>query len=695
MTPARRENFERLLRPRHIAFIGGADAEVAVGEALRRGYGGKIWPVNPKRAAMAGVPCFASLEDLPETPDAAYVAVAAARVPDMLAQLARMGTGGVACYSAGFKESGNHTLEIELIDAAGDMAVIGPNCYGLINYLDNVALWPFAHGGWSPGYGAAIVTQSGMFSSDITMAQRSLPLSYMISAGNQAVLGLEDFTDLFCNRPEVRAIGLHIEGLRDVSRFERIALKALEGGTPIVALKTGRSDIGSALAVSHTGSLSGSAALYDALFERVGIISVDSPAQMLETLKFLCVADAPKGNRIAGFTCSGGGAAMLADHAETIGQTFPKVEEAQADRLRAVLPLIATVSNPLDYTTPIWGLPEHSGPVFAEAMARNDIDAALLVQDYPAPGLDETQFLYRNDAMAFSDAAAARKIPAAICSTIPENFDTGSREALIARGVAPMQGLHEAMNAMRDAANWQAARNRVAADRPAPLVAARAADDSEALDEAAGKAWVARAGVAVPEGVTTDAAGLGDAGMGIGYPVALKMVGAHLLHKTEAGAVALGIDGPEALIDAELTMREAVAAHDSATATGRYLVERMCPAPLAELVVAIRLDPQFGYVLTLGSGGVLVELVADVRTVLLPTSAAQICAALGSLKVARLMAGFRGRAAVDIDALAVRIERFAEAVASIGNVEEVEINPLFVYADDCVAVDVLMRVAKQ
>lgn len=693
MTPALRENFERLLRPRHIAFIGGADAEVAVGEALRRGYAGAIWPVNPKRATMAGIPCFPSLDDLPEAPDAAYVAIAAARVPDMMARLATMGTGGVACYSAGFKEAGNETLELALVAAVGDMAVIGPNCYGLINYIDNLALWPFAHGGSSPGYGAAIVTQSGMFSSDITMAQRSLPLSYMISAGNQAVMGLEDFTDLLCDRPEVRAIGLHIEGLRDVPRFERIALRALEGGTPIVALKTGRSVIGSALAVSHTGSLSGSAALYDALFERVGIICVDSPAQMLETLKYLCVADAPRGNRIAGFTCSGGGAAMLADHAERIGQVFPTVEAAQAERLRALLPPIATVSNPLDYTTPIWGQPEHSGPVFAEAMAREDIDAALLVQDYPAPGLDETQILYRNDAGAFADAAAARGIPAAICSTIPENFDAGSREALITRGVAPIQGLHEAMNALRDAADWQAARERVAADRPAQLVDLQATGAVEALDEAAGKAWVARAGLAVPEGIVSNAAALGDGAAGIGWPVALKMIGPRLLHKTEAGAVMLGIDGPQELADAARAMRATVAAHDPMAVSDRYLVEAMSPTPLAELVIAIRRDPQFGYALTLGSGGVLVELIGDVRTLLLPASTAQIHTALGSLKVSRLMDGYRGRPAVDGNALATSITRFAEAVVADGTVDEVEINPLFVYADHCIAIDVLLRKA--
>jgi len=691
MTPALKENFERLLRPRHIAFIGGADAEVAIGEAKRRGYTGSIWPVNPKRDAMAGISCFASLDDLPEAPDAAYLAIPAEQATETMAQLAAMGTSGVACYSAGFKEAGNDSLEARLVKAAGDVAVIGPNCYGLINYIDDVALWPFAHGGSSPGYGAAIITQSGMLSSDITMAQRSLPMAYMISAGNQAVLGLEDFTDLLYERPEVRAIGLHIEGLRDVVRFERIAQRALTNGTPLVALKTGRSAIGSALAVSHTGSLSGSAALYDALFERAGVIQVDSPTQMIETLKLLSVVEAPKGYRIAGFTCSGGGAAMLADRAEVLGQEFPTVDPAQSERLRALLPPIASVSNPLDYTTPIWGHPEYSGPVFAEAMTRDDVDAAILVQDYPAEGLDETQQLYRNDAGAFADAAKKQGLPAVICSTIPENFDEETRDWLIEHGIAPMQGLHEALEALRGAAWWQTAKQRNDLDPPIPLIPVTAKGTVDTIDEAAGKAWLTDCGLVVPDGFTTDLAGLDVAAREIGFPVALKMVSVRLLHKTDVGAVVIGIETPKALVEAARKMQSNVAEYDPVAATGRYLVEAMSPSPIAEIVVAIRRDPQFGYALTLGSGGVLVELIGDVHTLLLPANLMQIQAALKSLKVSRLMDGYRERPVVDVESLAGQIGRFAASVITDGSVEEVEINPLFVYENRCVAIDVLLR----
>ena len=543
----------------------------------------------------------------------------------------------------------------------------------------------------SPGYGAAIITQSGMLSSDMTMSQRSLPLSYMISAGNQAVFGLEDFIDLLCDKPEVRAIGVHIEGLQNIARFERIALKALACETPIVALKTGTSSIGSALAVSHTGSLAGESAFYEALFERVGVISVTSPTQMLETLKYFCVAGAPNGTRLAGFTCSGGGAAMLADYAETMDLEFPVFGETHAETLRTLLPSIATVSNPLDYTTPIWGQPELTAPVFDCAMRRDEVDATVLVQDYPAPGLEESQIFYRNDAGAFADAAATNGLPAAICATLPENLDEATREWLIARGVAPMQGLHETLNAIRDAAGWREAQKRILATPPAPLIAPAPSRGTEIVDEAEGKAWLAGAGIPVPEGRCVASASASGAATSVGFPVALKMMSSRLPHKTEAGAVRLGLKDTQKLAEAVEAMCRDVCAHDPQAVSDRFLIEAMSPPPLAELVVGIRRDPQFGFAMTLGSGGVMVELVGDVKIQLLPTDARNIRRALEGLKAARLLSGFRGRPKADLDALASMLHGLCSFVLERRDeVSEIEINPLFVYPDRAVAVDVLL-----
>ena len=692
MSPLRRANLQRLLKPRHIAFIGGRDATIAINEARRRGFKGQMWAVNPKRPDLAGIRCVTSIGELPEVPDAVYLAIPAAGVVEALCTLAQMGVGGVVCFSAGFKEAGATQVEENLVNAAGDMALIGPNCYGLINYIDNSALWSFEHGGWSPGYGAAIITQSGMFSSDITMSQRSLPMAYMVSAGNQAVLGQEDFLDIFVDDPAVRAIGLHIEGLQDIPSFERAALKALAKGVPVVALKTGSSSIGSELTVSHTGSLSGSAEMYEALFARVGIISVTNPSQFLETLKFLCVVGAPKGKKMVGFTCSGGGATMLADHAEKIGLSFLPVEPSRDIELAALLPEIATVSNPLDYTTPIWGQSNLTYPMFAKAITVIEADTAVLVQDYPAEGLDASKVFYQRDAAAFAQAAKEQGLPAAICSTLPENMDEQTRQFLISVGVAPMQGIHETLNAIHAAANWLEARHRILLAEPQPLLPSWEWCEEAIVTEDASKLWLETNGFSVPGGRVVSAQKVCAAASEVGYPVALKMISPLLAHKTEAGAVVLNLTDSDALFRATIQMTIDVTSYNPKAVTDIFLVEAMSPTPLAELIITLRRDPQFGASLVLGSGGILVELVGDVVTLLLPTSPDNIESAIQTLRVGRLLEGFRGRPKADIQNIASQINRLCITyIENYAIISEIEINPLFVYADKVCAVDALIH----
>ena len=694
MTPAQRKNFSRLLRPRHIAFIGGRDATIAIKEARRRGFSGQMLAVNPKRDELAGVPCVASIANLPEPPDAVYLAIPANGVVAALGELAAMGAGGVVCFTAGFKETGDQAAEQALIDATGDMALIGPNCYGLINYIDNSALWSFEHGGWSPGFGAAIVTQSGMFSSDITMSARSLPMAYMVSAGNQAVLGIEDYLDIFCEDEAVRAIGLHIEGLADIQAFERAAIKAIEKGIPVVALKTGRSTIGATLTVSHTGSLSGSNELYEALFVRTGVISVTSPSQFLETLKYLCIAGAPSSRNVAGFTCSGGGATMLADHAETIDLSFSPIALQDYAKLETLLPNIATVSNPLDYTTPIWGQPDKTYPVFAQAMDAMNAASAVLVQDYPAKGLDESKIYYQNDASAFGKAAAERGLPAAICATIPENLDKDTRRFLIGQGIAPMQGIHETLNAIGHAATWQTTRELVQRDCPSALLSVKEILNVQLLTEDKGKAYLANLGVEIPIGQTLSEEEARTQAADFNYPVVLKMMSPNLIHKTEAGAVVLNITCPNDLIDEIAKMKIAVQAYKPNSTADSFLIEEMSATPLAELIVTLRSDSQFGPALVLGSGGILTELVGDAVTVLLPAKPKDIEQALQSLRTAKLLDGFRGRPKADLTPITDQIHDLCTAyMLHQREILEIEINPMFVYQKHLVAIDALIQVA--
>ena len=477
------------------------------------------------------------------------------------------------------------------------------------------------------------------------------------------------------------AIGLHIEGLSDIPKFEKAALKALAQSTPIVALKTGKSEIGSALTVSHTGSLSGSNDLYEALFDRLGIISVTNPSQLLETLKYLCVVEPPKGKNIAGFTCSGGGATMLADYGEEIGLEFPSFDSPAAHILEQHLPPIATVSNPLDYTTPIWGQPKLTEPVFWAALEHNDVQAAVLVQDYPAEGLDESKVFYQNDALAFATAAKSLGIPAAICATIPENLDKATREFLIAQGVAPMQGIEETLNAVSSAAWWRFRCDQLRKNPYEPMAPPSPMVGAAQMNEAEGKAIVHSFGVDIPKGAVTNIDGLTSVAEYIGYPVVLKMVGSGLEHKTEAGAVAINLKSAAELKDAANVIIQSVQQFDPDCLSDQFLVEAMANLPLAELVVAIRQDQQFGWVLAIGSGGVFVELIGDVKHLLLPTNAKSIESALRSLKIGKLLSGFRG---------ANQILRLCQQMQSLApDITELEINPLFVYNDKIMAVDVL------
>ncbi len=484
---------------------------------------------------------------------------------------------------------------------------------------------------------------------------------------------------MLCERPEVRAIGVHIEGLSDVPAFERAALKALTAGTPLVALKTGSSAIGGALTLSHTGSLAGANELYEALFARTGVICVTNPSQFLETLKFLCVAGVPTGHEVLGFTCSGGGATMLADHGESIGLIYPAPDKAAKKRLTEVLPPIATVSNPLDYTTPIWGQPDVTTRVFTTALETVAAQATLLVQDYPAAGLDETKQLYLNDGLAFASAATKAGLPAAICASLPENIDAATRDLFISHGIAPMQGIHETLNAIRDAAQWGAARRRILAHPPMPLLQVKTAVNPGFETEDIGKKRLGVAGISVPDGRVVKAADIGLAAQALDFPVVLKMMSPELPHKTEAGAVALGLQTPADVIAAATTMRSTVANRAPLAVTDMFLLESMAPPPLAELVVGIRRDPQFGLAMTLGSGGILVELVGDAKTLLLPTGIQDIKSALLDLRVSALLHGFRGRPPVDIDLLASAISGLADYVtAHKDEIVELEINPLFV-----------------
>jgi acetyl-CoA synthetase len=680
----------RLLRPRHIAVFGGDLAEEVIRQSERIGYTGDIWPVNPRRDKLGGYRCFAGVADLPEAPDASFIAVPREANVDILEALSARGAGGAVCYASGFAETDGEgrALQAALAAAAGDLAVVGPNCYGVLNYLDGAALWPDVHGGVRVDEGVAIVTQSGNIGISLTMQQRSLPLAYLVSVGNQAVLSVADYIEALIADTRVKAIGIHVESVDDVERFSAVAVAAHAARIPLVALKVGRSALGAEAALSHTSSLVGDDTHYDALFRRLRVARVQTLPELLETLKLLAVTGPLPGRRVASISCSGGEAALVADTAASLGMEMPAFAAGEEARLREVLGPMVHVANPLDYHTFIWGDADAQGECFSAVLA-GDQDVTVKVLDYLSPTLSGTED-WDNTIDVFIAAAGEARGRAVLISTLPENLPRHVRARLLAAGVAPLQGLQEGMGALRvamDIGAW------FAEQAPLPVKVfnglAGTAAGIETIDEWQAKADLARFGVDIPRGTLTHADALLEKADGIGYPVVLKAALPGLAHKTESGAVILNIRDPEEL------RRGA----DTLSALGdRFLVEAMAPAAVAELLVGVTRDAQFGLSLTIGAGGTLVELLADARTLLFPVTEAAVDEALGELRVAKLLDGYRGGPRGDRRAAVTAIMAIAGyAEAHADRLEELDVNPLLVLPEGrgAVAVDALIRLKEE
>ncbi|MGE6793126.1 acetate--CoA ligase family protein [Pseudomonas guineae] len=695
---SQRDNLKRLLAPRHLAFIGGRSMARALKRCAEGGYAGELWLVNPQHAELEGVPCVASIAELPCGPDAVFIATNKELTVQAVAELAAKGAGGAICYASGFAETGaeGEALQAQLLEAAGDMALLGPNCYGLLDYLHGAALWPVAHGGQLVEKGVAVLTQSGNFAYNLSMSDRSLPVAYMASVGNQAQMGVAELMDVLLDEPRVTAIGLHLEGLKNVPGFAKAAHKALEKGIPIIALKTGVSQIGAELALSHTSSLAGSDALYDALFDRLGVIRVSGPVSFVETLKAAACGHLPAGPSLAAMACSGGDAGLIADYAERNGLSLPPLDDKQRSELVQVLPNYANIVNPLDFTTAIWGDREALDSML-DSVLRSPADAALLVLDYPdeasgeRPQCDLLLELYC--------AALARHGKSGfVASAFPELLPASARERLHAQGVAALQGVEDGLAAWGRIAHYQQRRTALLARGESaltPICPQALIDNGQLLDEWQAKQALSAFGLPLPQGQLSTPQQAVETAQALGYPLVLKVVSADLPHKTEAGGVALNLGNAEALQTALDSMRDSVKRYAPDVAFDQVLLERMAPAPLAELIVGIKRENGFGLALVLGAGGILVELLKDSRSLLLPTTDAAIREALLSLRSAPLLQGFRGRPAVDLDALVQAIRAVADyACEHAVQLLELDVNPLLVNAQGAVAVDALIRLGQ-
>jgi acyl-CoA synthetase (NDP forming) len=695
---ARRRNLKRVLSPRHLVFLGGERAAWAIRTCREAGYAGEMFAVHPKKPAIEDVPCVPRVADLPVVPDAAFIGIPADATIEVVRELARIGAGGAVCYASGFAEMGEAGKQRNdaLLAAAGDLALVGPNCFGIINYVNNGSLWSVPYPSSPFTKGAAVIGQSGNLCINLSMNQREVPFSYIISAGNQAVLGFEDYVDVLVEDPHVTAIGLFLEGIRDVQAFSAACRKALMKRVPLVALRVGVSEMGAKVAASHTNSLAGQNELYDALFRRFGILSTSTVPQFLELLKGLSVGKLPKGRRLTVFSSSGGDNGMSTDFASAAGFELPQPSPAQAAAVQRLLPDYGAAANPLDFTAGYWGQEDLLTPMFKHMLSEDRYDQAVLVIDHPR-GRSFDGFDPAMAAMvrALASASAASGVPAAVASVNPESMPEVMRREALKSGLAPLQGLHDAFEVLGRMADYAALQTRIEKHGlPAlPLRSPPRQKGRRIFDEVESKRRLAAFGLPVPNGLVAGRSELRIAADSLEGPLVLKAVSSDLPHKTEAGAVALGLRGGESVEAAAEEILRRVAAHHPALELDRFLIEPMVENALAEMIIGINVDPHFGPVLVIGAGGIFVELLRDARQILLPADGSEIEAALRSLKTFPLLDGFRGRPKADLSALISAIQAVAEYTAAhLATVVEIDINPLMVLPKGrgVVAVDALI-----
>ena len=678
-------SLERFVRPRSIAVFGGSQAQEVIRQSDRMGYEGELWPVHPTKDQILGRTVYRSVADLPASPDAAYVGVNRNLTIDIVRDLAARGAGGAICYATGFTEAGEEGSELErqLLEASGDMPLVGPNCYGLLNYLDGAMLWPDQQGGRRVSGGVAIVTASSNVAFNLSMQRRGLPIAYMMSLGNQLKFKLHDAMVMFAREERVTALGLYLEAMSDPKAFEDAVSLARDLGKPIVAIKTGRSDVAQKIVVSHTASLAGSDDLVNDLFDRLGVARVGSLESLIEALKVLHVLGPLEGGRVAAMSTSGGDLTLLADAMMGSSLTMPPLSAEVAQRLRSTVHERMVAANPLDIQMFDWDNEERMAATFTPFVSEN-FDVSLCLLDYPREDLCD-QSAWGGAERGFVRAIHETGTKGAVLSTFSDTISESVASRLIGQGVAPLAGIDAGLAGIEAAVDVGAAWRRP----PSRPLLARDSAGGEAqvteLDEVQSKALLARCGIPVPASrVVRDAKAAAMAAGELGFPVAAKAVG--IAHKTEAGGVRLNLGNGD-----EVSAAVAEMSHLSDS----FLIEKMIEGVVAELIVGVVRDDQFGPYLLIGGGGILVELLKDSRSLLMPVDRGQVMRALGELQCAPLFHGFRGRPPADLNAAADAVLAIAALVEKDpSSIVELDINPLMVLAEGkgVVAADALIRV---
>jgi acetyltransferase len=680
----------RFFAPRRVAFVGATeDLGKFGGRCVRQlidfGFRGEIYPVNPKRAEIFGLKCYPSLADLPDTPDHVGIVLPAGAVAAALEDCARVGASFATVFSSGFGETGaaeGIALQRRVVEIAraGRVRFMGPNCNGLVNFVDGFALTSTAtiRGERRPAGDIAIASQSGGAGQVNVMwraQQAGLDVSYQVSCGNDADLDLLDYMHFMVEDERTRVVLAIAERLSDGAKLTALAARAAALDKPIVMVKVGRSEAGSRAAASHTGSLTGEDAVSEAALRQLGIIRVEDCCELYEAAMLLRRGRRPKGRRAAATSISGGNLVMIADLGGTLGIDFPAYAEGTQARLRERLPGFSAAANPTDLTAASIG----SKDTFATV-------TRIIAED---PGVDTVipvlTFSPAAEIRSVAEVSAASEKPVAILWTGKTSDDPALTPAtLVAEGHAVYRDALPCLKAVRAAmryGDFRQSLGRPAPQRPPGIDRAAArrliTGSGGALSEAQSKAVLACYGLSGPqESLARDADEAVRAASGIAGPVALKAQSPDLPHKTEAGAIRLGISGAEAVRRGCEEILAAARAYRPDARIEGVLVQEMVTEG-QEMLVGMSRDPTFGPVLTVGLGGIYVEVLKDVAFRLPPLGPDDGIEMLHELRGFPLLAGVRGQPSTDLDALADCIARVSWLAVDLGDlVAELDINPL-------------------
>jgi acetyltransferase len=697
------------MKPRSVAVVGASErmtrATRVVGNLQRFGYRGRVFPVNPKYREILGLPCYPDLASTPEPADSVVVAIPAEQVPGVLTAAVAAGVRAAVVLSSGFAEAGPagqaRQAALERLAAEHGLLVCGPNCYGVFNVRLGAATFSADMAEPRPGR-VALVSQSGGFSHAIAehlMRQRAVGLSYIVSCGNQAGLGVEDYVEFLVEDEDTAVIGMFVEGFKRPDRLREVAARARARRKPLVALKVGRSENARQAMLAHTGSLAGAPEIVEAVLRQSGIVQVTGLNEMIDTLALMSAAGrfARPGWRLAVLSGLGGECGNLSDVAARVGIDLPPLAPSTIDTVRGFMPDFANPRNPLDGTGAMYENPALF-PRLLDALLHDetiDVVAFNTRVNVPAPGGGAPS---RDYARALGEAVRRGTDRLVLCFN---SFPAGDLDQEVVRplaeaGIPFLEGSETTLLALRHLRAYREFRDQPVAPRAVEPARPTGLSPEARGVLASGEAMRLLRELGIPLVEThpaRDAEQAVRAAESLGYPVALKIDSPDIVHKTDVGGVRLGCTDAAAVRAGVAALLDEVRRRAPAARLDGVLVQRML-AGGTEMIVGVKRDPLFGPAIVCGFGGIFVELLRDVAVRVPPIDQVEALAMLAELRGAALLRGARGRPPADVAALAdtlVRVARLAEAHRT--SLRALDLNPLVVLDEGrgAVAVDWLIE----